>query len=531
MKEIFAICTQAGTYVWQLQAQTEGLERVQESLRLSFFSGSLKHEAHLATLAARLQDLGEKWIQPSADGTQEWIVDLDQLRTRFVGIGEQDWLVGSRTVLPQHDEIERDGRREGVVRFVLPMNVLPTRTSASTTAPSPLTGVDPMLGLYRREEFDRELPALCATALISSEPLSLVMVDIDKFKAVNDTHGHPIGDEVLKGVSAVLLRVVGDRGRCFRYGGEEMCVLLPNFCLGEAVALAERTRLEISRAPYTLNAIRVTASFGVAEVPAHTRDAKALLTLADEALYGAKRSGRDRVLAAGNQPVEANSSSGSGENKRAAPADSSKTSMLGDDSALTRFEAEVTRVFRLIAPLPEYHVMILSELSTGPQRCSYRSSEVKSLSDLKLVRYVGQVSETEGLFEATPEEPIREALKRRALARVKQHVLELDPAEREFLHLFVQEVPFGDAGYNSLNPLAHRVYVAGNKLLKGGVLKSFVSGSTSGQAVMSEIAIPAVESLVGKPLLRTSIALPLDSVAGTGASGGGSPRWTPKTGQ
>jgi diguanylate cyclase (GGDEF)-like protein len=119
------------------------------------------------------------------------------------------------------------------------------------------------------------------------------MVDVDHFKKINDSHGHPVGDEVLRVVASTLERVIRGKGVAYRYGGEEFALLLPNHSCEEAVAVAERARLAVEAA--LVAGIRVTASFGAAAVPAHAAAADDWLKKADSALYDAKRRGRNLV--------------------------------------------------------------------------------------------------------------------------------------------------------------------------------------------------------------------------------------------
>jgi diguanylate cyclase (GGDEF)-like protein len=128
------------------------------------------------------------------------------------------------------------------------------------------------------------------------------MVDIDYFKKVNDGCGHQGGDRVLVGVSEILRAVVGRKGRAYRYGGEEMAAILPDFILSEAAATAERFRKAVEARNWNeagFPDLRSTVSLGVSEFPILGIDAEALVATADKALYAAKEGGRNRVVAAG----------------------------------------------------------------------------------------------------------------------------------------------------------------------------------------------------------------------------------------
>ena len=132
-----------------------------------------------------------------------------------------------------------------------------------------------------------------------------MLVDLDDFKKVNDTHGHPAGDAVLRTVGEVLGAGVRQIDLAARYGGEEFVVLVPESDLAGALQLAKRLRLAISKARVELpngRMLKVTASVGVA-VKADLTSPEELIAAADDALYEAKRAGKNRVVAAGAEPT------------------------------------------------------------------------------------------------------------------------------------------------------------------------------------------------------------------------------------
>lgn len=161
---------------------------------------------------------------------------------------------------------------------------------------------DPRLQLLRREVFDRDVSAYTTAALDTHDPVALIMIDLDRFKSINDQHGHQVGDEVLEKVAGSIRRVVGSKGTSYRYGGDELCVLLVNYTADEGATLAERIREHIERENRQL---RVTASFGVAEFPAHAHTAEQLVKKADEAMYEATNLGRNLVRISGEPPPAA----------------------------------------------------------------------------------------------------------------------------------------------------------------------------------------------------------------------------------
>ena len=165
--------------------------------------------------------------------------------------------------------------------------------------------MDDRLPLYRRATFDRDLTEMLKAAKKNEVSLSLIMMDLDRFKSVNDNHGHPVGDEVLLVAAERAGRRLQGKGKAYRYGGEEFAILLPNYSTEEAVGLAERIRKDIEKTPMSSKKLKITGSFGIActpdlapaNAPANAKDAKALLRCADDALYRAKEEGRNRVRA------------------------------------------------------------------------------------------------------------------------------------------------------------------------------------------------------------------------------------------
>ncbi len=160
---------------------------------------------------------------------------------------------------------------------------------------------DQLTGLHNRRYMSRHLDTLLANAKKNARPLTFVIMDIDFFKHVNDTHGHDIGDEVLKEFASRISANVRGIDLACRYGGEEFVVVMPDTDMSFAYNIAERLRqsiettpIDISRAPGKLN---ITISIGIATAEGKDDTAEQLLHRADQALYRAKRSGRNKVVA------------------------------------------------------------------------------------------------------------------------------------------------------------------------------------------------------------------------------------------
>jgi two-component system, cell cycle response regulator len=162
---------------------------------------------------------------------------------------------------------------------------------------------DGLTGAYNRKHFDERLAAEIAFAVRHQTELSVVMIDVDHFKRVNDTYGHPGGDAVLRALSETLRKGLRTEDVLARYGGEELAVIARGIPVTAAGEMAERLRaaIEAMEVPVDGQKARVTASFGVASLGcvAPANDAGALLALADARLYRSKNEGRNRVTVAG----------------------------------------------------------------------------------------------------------------------------------------------------------------------------------------------------------------------------------------
>jgi len=157
---------------------------------------------------------------------------------------------------------------------------------------------DSLTGLANRRQFEERLGRIVAETNRFGGSCALVVLDIDRFKHVNDTFGHQAGDEVLRRVATTLQQAVRVVDLCARYGGEEMALLLPQTDLSGAARLAERLRQSVADRVILAGAheISITVSLGVAAYPEGARDGEELFAAADRALYEAKRKGRNRVV-------------------------------------------------------------------------------------------------------------------------------------------------------------------------------------------------------------------------------------------
>ncbi len=157
---------------------------------------------------------------------------------------------------------------------------------------------DSLTGLGNRRDFQTHLNWLRAQAKRTGGNFSIALADLDHFKRVNDTHGHHVGDLVLKHVSETISSSLRETDRLFRWGGEEFALLMPNTTLADAAGVAERVRINLEDSVYMHEGVPVpvTVSLGV-ESWAGDKDAVRMLAMADTRLYMAKKLGRNRVCA------------------------------------------------------------------------------------------------------------------------------------------------------------------------------------------------------------------------------------------
>ena len=162
------------------------------------------------------------------------------------------------------------------------------------------TAKDPLTGLWNKERFQQDLSRARLRADDADSHLSLLIIDLDHFKKVNDTHGHRCGDQVLKRVARLFSTSLGDDDRLYRYGGEEFSVIIPDKEEKEALRTAELLRgtLEEEEILFEGRKLSLTVSVGLLTVTGEgtTPAVKALIDMTDQALYHAKNSGRNKVV-------------------------------------------------------------------------------------------------------------------------------------------------------------------------------------------------------------------------------------------
>ncbi len=220
--------------------------------------------ALLVPLMYQDRNVGSLFLQDCKSTPREWTID----RTALIGS-----LADLVTVAIEHANMHEEKKRQAVT--------------------------DGLTGIANRRHFNDTLTKEFERAKRYNNKLSLVLVDLDFLKKINDTHGHHVGDEAIKSIGSILNKSCRAVDLAARYGGEEFCLLLPDTDSGDARNLAERIRSRIEHTEVE-GAGKITASIGVATYPQHGAGPEDLFQAADAALYAAKTGGRNRVSVAGS---------------------------------------------------------------------------------------------------------------------------------------------------------------------------------------------------------------------------------------
>ncbi|MDA0181086.1 GGDEF domain-containing protein [Solirubrobacter phytolaccae] len=239
------------------------------------------------TLVAQAEKAALALDGPARAEADGWVALAEPLR---VPAGGTLAVAGPRTTIAAEDErllAYLSGQAASALR-VIDLHELLERQAT----------VDEMTGLANHRRFQETLGKAVAHAGRADEPVSLILVDVDNFKRVNDTFGHQCGDEVLKAIGAILRERTRAADTPARYGGEELAVIMPGADAAGACALAEELRAAVAAAVVDgpEGPVSVTASFGVAQLGPSAPDGEGLVAAADAALYVAKRTGKDRVI-------------------------------------------------------------------------------------------------------------------------------------------------------------------------------------------------------------------------------------------
>jgi diguanylate cyclase len=289
-----------------LDALVGGCARLSQALTFEL------HQKHLSDRndeSVRKASAGLLELMTTVQSTvQTASFDASEFDAQLAAFGEGIAAAESPEDLRQHV----DAVRGNVDRMNRSLGTLTTRLEVSHQEVSRLQSdlkrareealLDPLTGILNRRGFDTELTRLCHAAAEQGLAFSLIMMDIDFFKRINDSYGHPFGDQVIRAIGQALSQLTQRKDAAARYGGEEFALLLPETPLAGAREVAERVRATIAR-----GSIRsadgelvdnITLSAGVAQ---HLRGEHpdSLIARADRALYASKRAGRNRVTVDG----------------------------------------------------------------------------------------------------------------------------------------------------------------------------------------------------------------------------------------
>jgi diguanylate cyclase len=283
----------------RLASQPRVTQGVMEELHLQFFTAD--HEAlSLREVAARLEVAVHEAIGLVQDTREDALRYGGTLAQASDRLGTEPESLNALLRRLAAETLEVSRRSEAAARNLTETARKTQELRHELAEARRLAGTDPLTGLANRRHFDQAL----REQLGGQQPTALLMVDLDHFKAVNDTHGHPAGDQVLCQLADILGEAAPQGAVAARFGGEEFSLMLPCGQLRDAMAMAEQIRDRIAQSPVALPGggprINITASLGVAMANAGERPAQ-LIARADAALYEAKRGGRNRVCA--DQPL------------------------------------------------------------------------------------------------------------------------------------------------------------------------------------------------------------------------------------
>lgn len=224
---------------------------------------------------ARIEDRGDRWCVVDLGSTNGTMVHGRRVDEHALEHGDK--VVLGRTVL----RFELQDRLE----------------EAFDEQVQRLLNIDDLSGLYVRRRFDQELAQLIEAARARSSAVSLLVMDMDGIKKINDTHGHLFGAYTIGETGRIIGRVIEGRGVGSRFGGDEFCAVLPDHDVEMGVAVAGEIHRAVNEHPFAREGVSLRPGIcvGVAAFPADAVDAESLFQRADEALYRAKQGGRNRV--------------------------------------------------------------------------------------------------------------------------------------------------------------------------------------------------------------------------------------------
>ena len=281
-------------------------------------------QAHFSGFPGEAYEL--EWVATYEDGLAKLLTGEYAVCLLDYQLGERDGLQLIREAVAQGcrtpivfltaetaDRVDLEAMNAGALDYLVKGEITPrmlerslryaAKLAETLEAMRQLATRDELTGLLNRREFDRILQEEEQRATRFGHALALVMVDVDHFKSINDTHGHPAGDALLREVAQRLTTCVRSVDRVARVGGEEFGLILVQSDRAAAVQVAQRVCAAMRNGPVRVNetlTISVKVSAGVAALPSDASSVPALIAAADKALYAAKSEGRDRVVSFGD---------------------------------------------------------------------------------------------------------------------------------------------------------------------------------------------------------------------------------------
>jgi diguanylate cyclase (GGDEF)-like protein len=234
------------------------------------------HDDNVSWRHARVEDRGNgDWALVDLGSTNGTVLDGQRCESAILKPGDRIFI--GKTVIELQQDALRDAQAAELERLI---------------------SIDDLSGLWVRRRFDAQLASSVAAVLAGNvRALSVVVMDMDGVKGINDTHGHHMGAFVIGAAGHVIGKLVGGRGFATRFGGDEFAAGLPGMVKEEAVAFAESLRAGVVAHVYEKDGVRVCPglSCGVATAPGDATDAEGVFRAADQAMYRAKRAGKNRV--------------------------------------------------------------------------------------------------------------------------------------------------------------------------------------------------------------------------------------------
>lgn len=263
----------------------------------------VKHQKRLTSLPDGVR-VEFEYRMRHADGDWRWLNSHEMVFMRAAS-GDVRQVLGSALDVTERKHIEQmaEMRMLELSEIRVELEAQQQALLEANAQLEALATTDGLTGLKNHRAFQEFLEQEFQRSVRYQLPLSLLLLDVDRFKQYNDTYGHPAGDEVLKAVGVLLREHTRATDFVARYGGEEFVLILPQTCFTEALPLAERLRVAIESAAWPYRPI--TASIGLATKHLATQDRALMIAEADSALYLSKQSGRNRVTAFGESPVAA----------------------------------------------------------------------------------------------------------------------------------------------------------------------------------------------------------------------------------